>query len=71
MITVGIIGAGASGLCALRHALQTEGMSPIVWERSRNIGGTWVYSDISGVDEFGIPIHSSMYNSLRFVPYKL
>lgn len=30
-----------------------------------NIGGTWVYTDKTGKDEYGIPIHSSMYQNLR------
>ena len=65
MKTVGIIGAGAAGLCALRHVLNTEGLTPLIWEQSRVIGGTWVYTDKIETDEFGLPLHSSMYKNLR------
>jgi len=51
MKTVGVIGAGAAGLCALRHL--------------RDVGGTWVYQQGAGLDSRGLPIHSSMYKSLR------
>ena len=65
MKKVGIIGAGASGLCALKHCLNASDIHPIIWEKSDKIGGTWVYSDKTGTDSFGLPIHSSMYKNLR------
>lgn len=37
---VAIIGAGASGLCALKCCLD-EGLEPICFERSKDIGGLW------------------------------
>lgn len=61
---IGIIGAGAAGLCALRHVLSDETLTPIVWEHSSDIGGTWIYTPNVGLDEYGFPIHSSMYKSL-------
>jgi endothelial cell adhesion protein len=64
MTVVGIIGAGAAGLCALRHVLKTEGLTPVLWEKSTVLGCTWAYTDKCGKDEFGLPIHSSMYKNL-------
>lgn len=37
---VAIIGAGASGLCALKCCLD-EGLEPTCFERSKDIGGLW------------------------------
>ncbi|KAK3868389.1 hypothetical protein Pcinc_026215 [Petrolisthes cinctipes] len=65
MRVVGVIGAGAAGLCAARHALASTGLSPVVWEKSSQVGGTWVYTPHTGKDQDGLPIHSSMYQSLK------
>uniref|UniRef100_A0A6A7G035 Flavin-containing monooxygenase n=1 Tax=Hirondellea gigas TaxID=1518452 RepID=A0A6A7G035_9CRUS len=65
MQKVAIIGAGAAGLCALRHVLNTPGLTPIIWEKSNVVGGTWVYSDQIDKDDYGLPVHSSMYKSLK------
>lgn len=64
MKVVGIIGAGVSGLCATRQTL-ASGLTPVVWEQSADLGGTWRLSDDVGVDKFGLPVHSSMYQNLR------
>lgn len=37
---VAIIGGGSSGLCAIKACLD-EGLEPICFERSRDIGGLW------------------------------
>jgi len=65
MKTVGIIGAGAAGLCSARHFKNFADFTPVVWEQSRVIGGTWVYTDAVDKDENGLPIHSSMYKNLK------
>ena len=65
MKVIGIIGAGASGLCALKHFKDISGFTPIIWEKSKVIGGTWVYTDELDKDDHGLPLHSSMYKSLR------
>ncbi|MCL4136105.1 UNVERIFIED_CONTAM: hypothetical protein GTU68_047673, partial [Idotea baltica] len=59
------IGAGAAGLCALKHILSKKGFVPIIWEHSSEVGGTWIYTSNIGTDKHGFPIHSSMYNSLK------
>ncbi|CRK97656.1 CLUMA_CG011041, isoform A [Clunio marinus] len=61
---VGIIGAGAAGLCAIKHALSFD-CEVIAFEQSDRIGGTWVYTDDTGSDKHGNAIHSSMYKNLR------
>lgn len=66
-IKVCVIGAGAAGLCAARHlAANSQEFEFTVFEKSSDIGGTWIYTDNIGVDDNGLPIHSSMYKNLRF-----
>ncbi|XP_011552845.2 senecionine N-oxygenase isoform X1 [Plutella xylostella] len=65
-VRVCVIGAGAAGLCAARHLLVEPGVSRVdVLEQSDKLGGTWVYTESTGYDDFGLPIHTSMYKSLR------
>ncbi|XP_057661541.1 dimethylaniline monooxygenase [N-oxide-forming] 4-like isoform X1 [Diorhabda carinulata] len=61
---IGIIGAGAAGLAALKHSLD-EHHNCEVFEQTGLIGGTWNYTDKTGSDEYGLPIHTSMYQGLR------
>ncbi|CAL7938279.1 unnamed protein product [Xylocopa violacea] len=60
-----VIGAGAAGLCAARHFAANLNFEVNVYEQTNDIGGTWVYTDTTGVNENGLPIHSSMYRDLR------
>ena len=61
-----VIGAGPSGLCALRYlADKPELYDPVAFEKMDSIGGTWVYTDQVGLDKYGMTIHSSMYKNLR------
>lgn len=59
-----IIGAGAGGLACARHALDAS-VEVTVFEQTDRIGGTWVYTDSTGRDQNGVPIHTSMYEGLR------
>lgn len=59
-----IIGAGTAGLCAAKTAIQ-NGLDVTVFELSKQVGGTWVYSDQVGKDEFGLDVHTSMYQGLQ------
>lgn len=59
-----IVGAGAAGLCAIKHSLAHK-CDVIAFELTDKIGGTWVYTDDVGRDKFGNGIHSSMYQNLR------
>ncbi|KAJ3648311.1 hypothetical protein Zmor_020124 [Zophobas morio] len=61
---IAILGAGGAGLCAARHCLD-ENFNIDIFEQTGNVGGTWNYTDNIGVDENGIPVHSSMYQGLR------
>uniref|UniRef100_T1H1R1 Flavin-containing monooxygenase n=1 Tax=Megaselia scalaris TaxID=36166 RepID=T1H1R1_MEGSC len=59
-----IIGAGMAGVCTAKHSLQ-NGFKTTVFEQTGAIGGTWVYTDTTEKDEYGLDIHSSMYKSLH------
>jgi len=66
---VAIIGAGPSGLAQLR-AFQSaknngEDIPEIVcYEKQEDWGGLWRYSWRTGLDQFGEPVHNSMYRYL-------
>ncbi|XP_014291490.1 uncharacterized protein [Halyomorpha halys] len=61
-----VIGCGAAGLAAARHlSASPELFEVVVYEQTSQIGGTWVYTDKVGQDEYGLPIHTSMYKNLR------
>ncbi|KAG5538624.1 hypothetical protein RHGRI_019252 [Rhododendron griersonianum] len=68
-LKVAIIGAGVSGLVAARELLR-EGHRVVVYEKSNQPGGTWIYdtrveSDPLGLDPKREIVHSSLYSSLR------
>ncbi|XP_063381060.1 senecionine N-oxygenase isoform X2 [Cydia fagiglandana] len=66
MSRVCVVGAGAAGLCAARHLLAETCVCQVdVLEQAAQVGGTWVYTEHTGYDDFGLPIHTSMYKSLR------
>ncbi|XP_076295413.1 uncharacterized protein LOC143216343 [Lasioglossum baleicum] len=60
-----VIGAGAGGLCAARHIARDFDFEVNVYEQTGSVGGTWVYTEGTGLDRNGLPIHSSMYRNLR------
>ncbi|KAG8039044.1 hypothetical protein G9C98_003351 [Cotesia typhae] len=72
---IAIVGAGSAGLAALRHVVlllatedpksQGKVTEVVCYEKTNQVGGTWVYTPEIGVDHYGLPIHSSMYKSLR------
>ncbi|XP_050429759.1 senecionine N-oxygenase-like [Adelges cooleyi] len=63
--SIAIIGCGAAGLPALRHFSEDESFTCVAFEQTDSVGGTWVYTDQIGTDQYGLPVHSSMYKSLR------
>ncbi|XP_071438870.1 senecionine N-oxygenase [Hetaerina americana] len=66
MKRVAVVGAGAAGLAAAKNLREeSDKFQFTVFEQTGNVGGTWVYTERVGKDEFGLPIHSSMYKSLR------
>lgn len=62
-----VIGAGAAGLCAARHLTLNSNFEVNIYEQTGRVGGTWIYNESTGLDENGLPVHSSMYRDLRFV----
>lgn len=64
MVHICVIGAGVAGLCAAKTAHQ-HGCEVTVFESQRQVGGTWVYTDNVGKDEYGLDVHTSMYQGLQ------
>lgn len=69
MTRVAIIGAGASGLAACRafQSAASEGADIpeiVVFEKQEDWGGLWNYTWRTGTDEYGEPVHCSMYRYL-------
>lgn len=63
---IAVIGAGAAGLAALKHcSSDAYDIQLVCYEKTDKIGGTWVYREETGLDQYGLPIHTSMYKSLR------
>lgn len=66
--SVAIVGAGAAGLCAARHLIAGPDRHLFdcsVFEATGQVSGTWVFTDQTGSDSYGVPIFSSMYKHLR------
>lgn len=66
---IAVIGAGPSGLAALRAfqsaaAKGAEIPEIVCFERQDDWGGLWNYTWRTGLDEFGEPVHCSMYRYL-------
>ncbi|XP_077301024.1 senecionine N-oxygenase-like isoform X2 [Arctopsyche grandis] len=63
---IAVIGAGVGGLASLHHITsELPGADVVAFDINSDIGGTWIYNDNVGVDEYGIPLMSSMYKNLR------
>ena len=66
---IAIIGAGPSGIAALRafESAQRAGAKIpeiVAYEKQEDWGGQWNYDWRSGMDRYGEPVHSSMYRNL-------
>lgn len=66
---VAVIGAGVCGLVTARE-LQREGHQVVIFEKSNQLGGLWVYNPQVETDPLSLNpnreiIHSSLYKSLR------
>ena len=66
---IAIIGAGPSGMAALRafESAQRAGAKIpeiVAYEKQEDWGGQWNYTWRSGTDKYGEPVHSSMYRNL-------
>jgi trimethylamine monooxygenase len=66
---IAVIGAGPSGLAQLRafQSAQSKGADIpeiVCFERQSDWGGLWNYTWRTGLDEYGEPVHGSMYRYL-------
>jgi trimethylamine monooxygenase len=66
---IAVIGAGPSGLAQLRafQSAQEKGAeipNIVCFEKQSDWGGLWNYSWRTGLDEYGEPVHGSMYRYL-------
>ena len=67
LIKTAVIGAGASGLTTTKCLTEPgSGFECTTFELSNSVGGTWVYTEDIGQDKYGLPVHSSMYQNLRY-----
>ncbi|XP_031629912.1 senecionine N-oxygenase-like isoform X2 [Contarinia nasturtii] len=64
-LNIAVIGAGAAGLASAKNALE-QGHNVVIYEKTKALGGIWWYTDETGKDEYGINIHTAMYQGLRF-----
>ncbi len=69
MTRVAIIGAGPSGLAQMRAFASAEAAGAeipelVCYEKQDDWGGLWNYTWRTGVDEYGEPVHGSMYRYL-------
>ncbi|GFR66922.1 dimethylaniline monooxygenase [N-oxide-forming], partial [Elysia marginata] len=62
-LRVAVVGAGASGLTAVKCCLD-EGLSPTCFERSANLGGLWRYTDEVGSGQTCV-MKSTVINSSK------
>lgn len=69
MTRIAIIGAGPCGLSQLR-SFATAGLDPadapevVCFEKQDDWGGLWHYTWRTGLDQYGEPVHGSMYRYL-------
>ncbi|GJQ78390.1 hypothetical protein Trydic_g22216 [Trypoxylus dichotomus] len=61
---IAIIGAGCAGLVSARYCLKNN-LSCVVYEQTDKLGGVWNYTEKTGSEDNGIPIHTVMYEDLR------
>ena len=66
---IAVLGAGPSGLAQLRafqsaQAAGAEIPEVVCFEKQSNWGGLWNYTWRTGLDEYGEPVHGSMYRYL-------
>ncbi|PIK38358.1 hypothetical protein BSL78_22141 [Apostichopus japonicus] len=65
MVRVAILGAGASGLTAIKCCLD-EGLEPVCFEKTDDIGGLWLYrGDTNKFPELGCVFKSTVINTSK------
>lgn len=63
-LNVAVIGAGTAGLCSAKHSIAHD-FNVTIYEQNDQIGGIWWYTDKTGKNEYGVNIHTAMYQGLR------
>lgn len=71
-LRVAVIGAGPSGLSCLmafrsaltKHYIDEADLHLVCFEKQDDWGGMWNYTDLTGYDECGEPVHASMYKHM-------
>lgn len=69
---IAVIGAGMTGLCALRYFSEDPKYSIVAFERSSVVGGIWNYPDQceEKMDETGLEsYYCRIYRGLRYVTH--
>ncbi|XP_076088426.1 uncharacterized protein LOC143058835 [Mytilus galloprovincialis] len=62
---IAVVGAGLTGLAALRRLSENKNFKLTCFERNYDIGGLWLYTDQTLQDDYGNPIHSAVYSNLK------
>lgn len=65
-LNIAIIGAGPGGLLSAKYSIE-YGYNVTVFEQQDELGGVWVYRNITEKDKYGVNVRSSMYKGLRYV----
>ena len=61
-----IIGAGISGLGSARIITKyKDKLDLIVFEKNSDIGGQWLYTNYTDLDEHNLPVHSGVWKSMK------
>lgn len=61
-----VIGAGPGGLISTKNlADHPDEFEIIVFEKQSDVGGLWIYTNSTTLDEHGLPVHSGIYKHLR------
>ncbi|XP_063988409.1 uncharacterized protein LOC135168305 [Diachasmimorpha longicaudata] len=65
-IRVAVIGAGPCGLITARYlSSKLDKFDLTVFERTNEVGGLWVYTNVTGNDANGVPMHTAAYDYLK------
>lgn len=65
ILNVAVIGAGTSGMASAKHTI-AQGFDVTIYEQGEELGGVWWYTDKTGKDQYGVDIHTAMYQGLRY-----
>lgn len=64
-----MIGAGLTGLISVKQlSLYPDEFVPVVFEKQSDVGGLWIYTESTTVDEHGLHVHSGLYKNLKYFP---